>query len=398
MNGHRRALANGAVSAVATAAIGFAVVALIGGEAGEPAARTSPTATVSPPPVCAPVYEVLPTEDPSDAGNLLLSVAAIAPNDAWAVGGAGILGNDPVDDTSQLLIEHWDGSTWVSTDPLGPGTASNTLRSVSAIGKRNVWAVGSTSDGSGFGPLILHFDGTQWLQSSAPTDLAAAELYGVSADASDDVWAVGTSVDRLGSGFERAIALHFDGGTWTSTEILPAVGDGRSGLLSVSALSPDDVWAVGYHHNRPLILHFDGQAWSQNAIDSKGSLWAALDVGIGDAWAAGTTIQHFDGAAWAERGAIRSDGILRGAADVAPNDIWAVGFKERRASAESKALVMRWNGTRWFLLKGQPIPGQERLVSVSALPDGTVLAVGSRTSKSGVSTLAVRGVDCPPVA
>jgi len=234
----RRALINGGFAAVVTGLIGFIVLSTAGTDLAPPASPT-PNASTSTPASCAPAFEVLPTVDPKDGGNLLLGVSALSATDAWAVGGSG----DPNDPT-QTLYEHWDGETWSAVDGPNPGTTLNELAAVDQIAADDAWAVGRTGSGSGDAPLITHFDGATWDVQPIPADVTSGALTGVSAAAPDDIWAVGSSGDAS-VGLERALILHFDGTGWTSVDATSAVGGGRSLLFGDSALAPDDVWAVG---------------------------------------------------------------------------------------------------------------------------------------------------------
>jgi hypothetical protein len=381
----RKASINGAITAAVTALIGFSVLSSSG--SGLPTAPTPPpTSSTSAPPACAPAFEALPTIDPKDGGNLLLGVSALSATDAWAVGGSG----DPVDPT-QTLYEHWDGETWTAVDGPNPGITLNELAAVDQIATDDAWAVGRTGSGFGEAPLITHFDGATWDVQTIPADVSSGALTAVSAAAADDIWAVGSTGDAS-VGLERALILHFDGIEWTSVDVTSAIGGGRSLLAGVSALAPDDVWAVGYHHNEPLILHFDGTQWAPSSTDVGGSLHAVEAVAATDVWAVGSTIQHFAGDTWVERGTVRAATDLRGIASVGANDVWAVGF---RSDGTVRALVMRWDGGQWSAVAGEHVPGQESLAAVTALPDGTVIAVGARDGKIGRMTLAIRGADCP---
>lgn len=382
----RKALINGGVAAVLTGLIGFMVLSTSGAGLFAPPGPTS-SPSLSPPPACAPAFEVLPTVDPKDGGNLLLGVSALSATDAWAVGGSG----DPSDPT-ETLYEHWDGETWSAVDGPNPGTALNELAAVDQIAADNAWAVGRTGSGFGDDPLITHFDGATWDVQPIPAAVTDGALTAVSAAAVDDIWAVGSSGDAS-LGLEHVLALHFDGTGWTSVDATSAAGGGRSMLSGVSALASDDVWAVGYHHNEPLILHFDGKRWRRSPTDVGGFLHAVAAVATTDVWAVGSPIQHFAGDTWVERGSVRDGTDLRGTASVGGSDVWAVGSRTN-GSDSVRAAVLRWDGGQWTPVAGEHVPGQDTLAAVTALPDGTVIAVGARDGAAGRMTLAIRGADC----
>jgi hypothetical protein len=119
-------------------------------------------------------------------GGLFHKIAAIEPDDMWAVGFANA--------QQQALAEHWDGTAWTVVPTLNPGTSTNEFFDVAAAGPNDVWAVGI--DGSVVGgvfetaALIEHWDGTAWSLPPAPT-MSKTILLGVHALSSTAAWAVG---------------------------------------------------------------------------------------------------------------------------------------------------------------------------------------------------------------
>src|SRR5581483_8471295 len=75
--------------------------------------------------------------------------------------------------------------------------------------------------------------------SAVPSVTGGGSLFGVAAIRPDDVWAVGSTGDAT-AGLEHALALHWDGLAWTAAAL--HVGQGRSLLADVSAVSSSDVW------------------------------------------------------------------------------------------------------------------------------------------------------------
>src|SRR4030066_1223600 len=91
----QRALTNAAVAAGITALLGLIVIAVMPAEE-EVVVTTTPTPSPSPPVLCEPSWAPVESPDPEDGGSLLLGVVAVAPDDAWAVGGAGGPGAPPL--------------------------------------------------------------------------------------------------------------------------------------------------------------------------------------------------------------------------------------------------------------------------------------------------------------
>jgi hypothetical protein len=257
----QRALTNAAVTAGFTAVLGLVLVQLIPAER-EAAAPPSPSSSPSPGVSCEPRWDRVDSPDPEDGGSLLLGVAAVGRNDAWAVGGAG----DPVDPTATLTIQ-WNGEEWDVVQSPSPGTVANRFEAVAALSSDAAWAVGRASDGTTDYPIAAQWDGGDWTLLPLPGEVAEGALMGVAAIQTDDVWAVGYEGD-VEAGTERAVALHWDGTEWRSAPVLPTLGAGRTALLAVAATSRTDAWAVGYRRNRPVILHFSEphvQRWDGTA-------------------------------------------------------------------------------------------------------------------------------------
>ncbi|HVF98410.1 MAG TPA: hypothetical protein VND68_01120, partial [Chloroflexia bacterium] len=95
-------------------------------------------------------------------------------------------------------------------------------------------------------------------------DLSSAQynLQGVTALAPNDAWAVGTQTQN---GRTLTLIERWNGSAWT---VVPSPNTTRTEntLHRVAATAPDDVWAVGRASTgsdaQPLVLHFDGAAWT----------------------------------------------------------------------------------------------------------------------------------------
>lgn len=97
-------------------------------------------------------------------GGNITSLAAISPSDIWGVG----MGFTALSSTQTPLIVHWDGSNWdVATTPVQRGTELQ-LHSVAAVSPNDVWAVGELNDHRALHPLVEHWDGKRWSIVSNP--------------------------------------------------------------------------------------------------------------------------------------------------------------------------------------------------------------------------------------
>ena len=381
----RRALTNALIASGVTMLMGTALVSVLTRE--EPEVVASPSPSPTPTVACAPSWESVTSPDPEDGGSVLFGVAAVSDEEAWAVGGAG----DPVAPISSLTTT-WNGAEWDLVSSPNAGSLTNRFDAVDALAGDAAWAVGRSSSGAGDEPIAVQWDGIAWSLLPLPADLGEGALEGVAAFATDDVWAVGYVGDAA-AGLERAIALRWDGIGWVQAPVRPAIGGGRSALLAVDGTGADDIWAVGYRRNRPLILHYDGRAWSNSTTEARGALSAVAAVGAEDVWAVGSSIQHWDGAGWAELGKVRAEGQLTGIAAADPQDVWAVGIRTNDEGI-LKPLVQRWDGTRWALVSGGA-SGSITLTAAAAVPQGSVLAVGYRDARGARSSFVLRGVTCP---
>jgi hypothetical protein len=354
----------------------------------------------------------------------LLGVAAISTNDVWAVGQweDGTFTNQPAAPPApkagtapaaarppakspatspqrpamdQLVIEHWDGTSWQLVPGPDPVAIYKTLTAVSGVAANDVWAVGYSDDGSNSGQaLLLHWDGTTWnLVPSPNTGAPRSFLYGVSARAANDVWAVG---ETLSGTVHKALILHWDGSQWS---VAPAPSLGVSNVLrGVVGGSATDAWAVGSYTPgagapaQTLTLRWNGTTWSQVASPSVAGddnlLNAVTRLATGEAWAVGavggissaqTLTLHWDGSAWTRvpTGTVGGAGArLLGVAALTPNDVWAVGAAYPLIYAP-ETLVEHYGNVLPFsdVPSSDPFYSYIRCLScrglVSGYPDGT---------------------------
>jgi hypothetical protein len=110
-------------------------------------------------------------------------------------------------------------------------------------------------------------------------------------------------------------------------------------LLASSAVSHDDVWAVGTRQ----VLSTQPPAATTSPPDNRSS----------------ALIEHWDGRQWTEvpgadlgeRSAALSDVVA-----VAANDVWSVGSFKSSRNQGSGPLIEHWDGRAWSLVEGAPFP------------------------------------------
>jgi hypothetical protein len=183
-----------------------------------------------------------------------------------------------------------------------------------------------------------------------------------------DIWAVGTYVNPKSKVVQhRTLAEIWAGKKWT---VSPTPDPAQSDVLyGVTAISPDDVWAVGYTANRrqldthSLIEHFDGAKWTAIASPGTGLLDSAASTSATDVWAVGISgsnpdgkgkalIEHWNGNAWEKIPAPDPGAWADGLASVtalSADDAWAVGLQEPTENTE-RTLVEHWDGTSWEVI------------------------------------------------
>jgi hypothetical protein len=94
---------------------------------------------------------------------------------------------------------------------------------------------------------VEHWDGNSWSVIPIP-DIGGAHLTGVTALTGNDVWAVGYDYP----GYDISFTLHWDGNSWRQT-----LNPNPQGLLyDVEAVSAEDVWAVGSYNGVTRALHY----------------------------------------------------------------------------------------------------------------------------------------------
>jgi hypothetical protein len=274
-------------------------------------------------------------------------VDASGPSDVWAVGswlgrpGSGI----------HPLAVRWDGTGWHRTNaPDAPQSAEDAFAAVSVIGPDDVWAVGAYHIGEGGDiSLVEHWDGSSWTVLDGPAN--TPDMYSVLAFSDTDVWAAAgdQGVD------------HWNGRTWK-------VYTPNEGIQAVSGTGPHDVWAVGAEYPHTFAEHWDGHSWTATSTPdgshSASSLTAVSAVSADDVWAVGGSwnmpgidppaeafMEHWDGQHWTlvdvpNPGATfnRLNSISLDSA----TDGWAVGrYTSGSDNSKGRVLFLHWDGTRW---------------------------------------------------
>ncbi|MGA7733200.1 MAG: S-layer homology domain-containing protein [Chloroflexia bacterium] len=342
---------------------------------GQLAGLASPT----PPPPCGLAWRIVSSPNPGTSTNYLHDVVALSYDDVWSVGNYGGA-------TRGVLVEHWDGTEWGIVDAPSPGTSISILNGIDALTPDDIWAGGRQSNGGASKVLAERWDGTEWNVIPGPeTGITDTHIFlDIDAISHDDVWGVGY---YLSEGFPHALTEHWDGSEWRIIPN-PNVSPNGSELWGVSAVSSNDVWAVGHSYGRAtLTMHWDGNEWSIIPSPNLSEVTNLLDVvalATNDVWAVGqegrnTLTLHWDGTAWnhihSPSPGLPTEHQLYAIDAVSPNDIWAVGYYPD--NDWSMTLSLHWDGTAWSHIPS-PSPGrlQSILNGVSAVSATEVWSAG----------------------
>ena len=295
-------------------------------------------------------WSVVPTPDRAGSGNSLNGVVAIATNDVWAVGQT----DKAAKGITVTLAEHWDGQSWSivrTRNVLKTFGGVSYLTSVDAVATDDVWAAGyAITDAGGIELLFEHWNGLRWKKVPSPSPAGAFQFAkAISMSSSTDAWAVGVDESRSPS---RNVSAHWDGTAW-SIVATPNLEDGMppdNQLLGVTAIAPDDAWAVGWENNlqglniqETIAMHWDGSAWTIVTTPNPNT----------------------------------SGSELLAVASFSSTDVWAVGESKDFDTGSQTSLTMRWNGASWTVVPSPSGFFTTVLHGAATVPGGTAWGVGA---------------------
>lgn len=351
-------------------------------------------------------WKIVHSQNPGVAQNGLSAVAATSANDAWAVG--NFSNYHLITQSGSTLIEHWNGSAWsVVASPKAP-LDSSTLSGVAAISPTDAWAVGvvysnSTNEQQ---TLIEHWNGTSWAIVKSPNPASGAQLSAITALSATDIWAVGMYGNNLGRTLNaHTLIEHWNGTAWTVVQS-PNSGSGLNYLISIAAVSTNDIWAAGFSSGdqtvqgmqATLIEHWNGTAWKVVQSQSPGTngniLSAITAISTNDVWAVGNTnggspgtdnalIEHWNGKSWSTvqgKNPGKESNNLNAIVARSPHDVWAVGnFNSVFSNQQAQPLIEHWNGSAWSTVASPNIgTNNTSLSGIGLVPHSpNIWAVGS---------------------
>ena len=233
----------------------------------------------------------------------------------------------------------------------GPGNASG-YATVIAPGRHDAWVFGGTNPGAVSRPVAEHWTGYAWRAARLPAGLGSF-LSGASASSPANVWAV--------SSF-GGYALRWNGVRWS------VAGRWRpgTGAVSVTAISPADVWLFGAAHRsgqHATAWNFDGHGWIR-VTGPRTPISRASAVSSHDIWAItaaprGGLVEHWDGRAWNQvgTGSVLAGTQLDDVVAASCHSVWVLG-NSPAATPAGRVVVAHWNGTSWrrFTAPGRAMP------------------------------------------
>lgn len=114
--------------------------------------------------------------------------------------------------------------------------------------------------------MIEHWNGKQWTTSPIPDGLENS-FNSVTAVSANDVWAVGSTNESSGP---PTLAVHWDGAAWNTVEIASATTQCQNELIATTTVPySNQVWAVGDYVSN--CRNSNGSLLIQPLIETNGS-------------------------------------------------------------------------------------------------------------------------------
>lgn len=324
-------------------------------------------------PICG-TWELKPTPFSGVLSEVELNSIATSPSGSiWVLGDA----TNSFSDGYHPTISRWEGNRWRMIGLPDVNQKKAYLANAYLVSDGDGWAVGYSLL-VGPGVIAMHWNGWNWSLSPTPPVLGA--LYRVRASSADDVWAVGWQ--NLGQPMQEfPLIMHWDGNTWQVMNLPSVIANTKATLYDVLPLSRNDVWVVGSYHSlgpkEPLIWHWDGKNWNtvpaQMQCSGQHALISLSAASTNDVWAVGSCddgdptvrqklAQHWDGTHWTISDIANQEkklGILTGVVALTASDVWSVGT---HAYDGVTAFVQHWDGSSWQLSRAEYIIGSSHFL------------------------------------
>ncbi len=269
------------------------------------------------------------------------------------------------------------------------------LNQIQMLSPTEGWAVGTAvnpnTPQAALTPLILHYHNGQWELMAAPsleqTNLTGAALYSISMVSADEGWAVGYGPDF--QGVSNGLILYYSGGRWTvyGSPMFEA------SFSRVQMLSPTDGWMVGESNisvpgkQAGVILHYNGIRWTPVQAPSVQAIFSLDMLSATDGWAIDPgqdEILHYDGWQWSIFQKVsKIDALSMDSA----SDGWAFGSSP---STPYGTLFWHYNGQQW--VQGPTIAGDSlkiaavvNALAIDSATDGWAMGYEGPVNTSGTT-------------
>lgn len=382
-------------------------------------------------------WQIVSSPNVASSSSQLAAVAAVSAHDVWAVGQATTQGLSvarhslpkalrPLQrfipaqaSTTSALIEQWNGTSWsiVPGATNLPTNNGNALGGLAVIpGTSNLWATGDYIDATtgNYETLIEQWDGTSWSVIPSPNYKPTTNwniVVGVVALSATNAWTVGVTLNTQKSTLQTLIE-HWNGTAWSIVRSSGPSTDNNI-LASVAAVSPSNIWAVGYYQDangfdETLTEHWNGGYWAvvsspnvQTDIDYNYLGGVARIPSSSHLWAVGysqpemcpcnetTLVEEWSGGSWsivASPNSSTYNNLLEGVAALGAKNAWAVGFTADSNFQNEQTLIEQWDGTAWNVVTSPNVASQSNyLYGVTQIPGTTKLwSVGYSVDSNSV--------------
>lgn len=219
----------------------------------------------------------------------LEAVKTVGPDEAWMVGST----YDNQTEVEHGIVQHWDGRQWRNV-PLPDLGDQFWLTAVDARGPNDVWVVGTASDNDQHPEqlLLFHWDGSSWKRLPEPTtDQWTKRVEIVRVLGAGDVWVGGfTKSTFSGDAIRRPLLMHWNGRAWATSPVPDGPGEvfdlaaDRGGPVAVG-----DTFSPSLPEYESSVLRWTGKRWTADAVPATGaaSIFGAAAIPGGGIWVTG---------------------------------------------------------------------------------------------------------------
>lgn len=273
---------------------------------------------------------------------MVTTVAQPGPRLTWAAGAAVTTEPDSGVTTFTPALYARDlsrGGTWRRAKLAGATSWNSRINDIATPADGSAFFVGDQStDGKGI--LVGRYTGGAWsltADTSLPEEVVDASLLSVSAASGQDAWAVGQGYEQE-TWTQVPVVQRWNGNRWRPVHI---PGSANWSLTQVDEVAPSDVWVVGVDNStgQSVATHWDGSRWKR-----------------------------------AETPKFPDSSVLFDVVARTPSDIWAVGWSRETDKQRPAGLALHWDGAAWSEV---PLPaGTFGLQSATLRPEGGIAVVG----------------------